>query len=77
MKKIVSANYKGDSKSYHRFSINKKKITGTIYILKGEEIPEIVKIHLRTGGGKEKEAELSQPRPISNQKEENHSSDLK
>ena len=78
MKKIAKANYKGDSKNYHKFSIDQKRgITGSIYVLKGEEIPDIVKIYLKTPGEKEKEAESSQPRPISNQKEDNHSGDLK
>jgi hypothetical protein len=71
MKKIVKANYKGDSKNFHKFLIDQKKgVTGSIYISKGEEIPDIVKVYLKTAGEKEKGTELPQARPHSSQLEE-------
>ena len=77
MKKRLNVNYKRDSKNYHVFSFKKKKIIATIYILKGEQVPEIVKIYLKVPGEKEKGTELSQAKPLSNQKEENHRVDIK
>ena len=77
MKKILNANYKKDSKNYHVFSFEKEKIIATIHILKGEQVPESVEIHLKTPGEKEKGTELPHARPLSNQKEENHRRDLK
>ena len=42
----VNAKYTKDSKRYKTFSVGKKgeKIVGTLYVAKGEEVPECIEI---------------------------------
>ena len=45
----ISATFSDDTKNYHTFVIDEAPgLKGTIYILKGEEIPDSVTIRLRT-----------------------------
>lgn len=45
----ITATYSDDTKNFHRFDIDEAQgVKGMIYILKGDEIPDSVTIHLRT-----------------------------
>jgi hypothetical protein len=45
----VVAVFDHDSKNFHSFSINQAEgVTGSIYILKGEKIPDLITVKLRT-----------------------------
>jgi hypothetical protein len=54
----VTATFDDDSKRYHRFIIDEgQEIVGTIYVPKGEEVPEAVLVVLQTKNErKEREA---------------------
>ena len=67
MKNEVIAIFDRDTWCKHRFLIREKEgITGTIYILKDQKVPDIVKICLKTKGELEKES--SQPGMIEKKK---------
>ncbi len=60
MKKEVTAIFDRDTKNKHRFIIQEAEgITGTVYVLKDQKIPDIVKVYLKTKG--ELEKEISRP----------------
>jgi len=49
MKREITAIFDKDSKNCHRFLIKLKKgISGSIYVVKGKQIPESVRIYLKT-----------------------------
>jgi len=55
MKTAVKAIYERDSRNYHLFLIETgKSITGRIYARKGEKVPDVVEVYLRTRGEEEK-----------------------
>jgi hypothetical protein len=48
----ITATFDNDTKRMHRFLIDEgQEITGSVYILKGKEIPDKVSIQLRTKAG--------------------------
>lgn len=48
----VNAQYEQDSKRYHRFNIDDEsaRVVGSVYCLKGEEVPEQIVINLKSLG---------------------------
>lgn len=48
----ITATFDQDSKRYHRFTIDEGRgIVGTIYVPRGEDVPDEIVIALRTPGG--------------------------
>ena len=49
MERQIHATYDRDSKHFHRFLIDEGQgITGTIYVLKDEKVPEAIQVDLKT-----------------------------
>ena len=45
----VTATYHHDSKNYHAFTIDESQpVKGSIYVLMGEEIPDLITVKLQT-----------------------------
>jgi len=56
----IVATFDDDSKRFHRFTIDESQaVKGSIYILKGAEIPDSITIHLRTKADAEKKINAS------------------
>ena len=51
----ITATYDGDSKRFHRFTIDEgQEISGAIYVRKDKQVPESVIISLKTRTEREK-----------------------
>ena len=49
MEKIkVKGIFESDTKRFHRFTIKSDEVTGTLFIPRGEGVPEMVEVELHT-----------------------------
>jgi hypothetical protein len=56
MKDQIKATFDADTKRCHRFIIDEgQDIKGTLYVTKGEDIPDSVTIYLKTKGQRERD----------------------